>query len=279
MTERIEIQDITDVEEKLAAGKEKKVTDANGDGVKDLRDGGFILEVDTDARITASDIYVKGNKTNKSFVLKDPDEVSDDIKNHVAAIIQNAETILYGTDFMDLENGWRKYIDEDSVIDWYLANEFAKNNDAIFFSSVYLYYAPTDEKLHLGPNWDFDIGFGNINYNDCDKTSGFWIKGAAWISRMFQDSEFVENLKFRWNEKKIDLQNAIIPSTGTIQKLANQIAISADYNFKQWEILGTYVWPNDDGYDERTTYQSEVDYMINWCNERFSWLDTGINEL
>lgn len=276
---RIEIQDITDVEENLAAGKEKKVTDANGDGVKDLQDGGFILEVDADTRITASDIYVKGNKTNKSFVLKDPDEVSDDIKNHVEAIIKNAETILYGTNFTESENGWRKYIDEDSVIDWYLANEFSKNNDATFYSSVYLYYDPTDEKLHLGPNWDFDIAFGNINYNGCDEAAGFWIKGSAWITRMFQDPAFVEKVKFRWNEKKADLQNAITLSIGTIQNLANQISISADYNFKRWEILGGYVWPNADGYDKRTTYQSEVDYMINWCNERFSWLNAGINEL
>lgn len=276
---RVEIQDITDVEENLAAGKEKKVTDANGDGIKDLHDGGFILEVDTDARITASDIYVKGNKTNKSFVLKDPDEVSDDIKNHVEAIIKNAETSLYGTDFMDSENGWRKYIDEDSVIDWYLANEFAKNNDSVFFSSVYLYYDPTDGKINLGPNWDFDIGFGNIYYNNCDKTSGFWIKGSVWISQMFEDPAFVEKVKFRWNKKKTDLKNSIKPSTGTIPSLANQISISAAYNFKQWEILGIYVWPNADGYDKRTTYQNEVDYMINWCNERFSWLDTAINGL
>lgn len=160
-----------------------------------------------------------------------------------------------------------------------MANEFAKNNDAIFFSSVYLYYDPTDEKLHIGPNWDFDLAFGNINYNECDETSGFWIKGAVWISRMFQDPAFVEKVKSRWNEKKVDLKNTIIPSTGTIQKLSNQISISADYNFKRWEILGEYVWPNADGYAERTTYQSEVDYMINWCNERFSWQDAAINGL
>lgn len=59
-------------------------------------------------------------------------------------------------------------IDENSVIDWYIVNEFTKNNDAIFFSSVYIYYNPEDQKLHFGPNWDFDISCGNINYNGCD---------------------------------------------------------------------------------------------------------------
>ncbi|MGN0724031.1 MAG: CotH kinase family protein [Treponema sp.] len=40
---RIEIKDITDVEEKLAAGKGNKVTDANDDGATNLEDGGIIL--------------------------------------------------------------------------------------------------------------------------------------------------------------------------------------------------------------------------------------------
>lgn len=96
---------------------------------------------------------------------------------------------------------------------------------------------------------------------------------------MFQDPAFIGKVKSRWNEKKVDLQNAIAPSSGTIKSLANKISISADYNFKQWEILGAYVNPNADGYAERTTYQSETDYMINWCNKRFTWLDAAINGL
>ena len=183
---------------------------------------------------------------------------------------------MYGDDFANSESGWRKYIDESSVIDWYLANEFCKNNDAIFYTSVYMYYNPTDSKLHLGPNWDFDISCGNINYNDCDKTDGFWIKRAAWISRMFEDSSFVSAVKSRWNEKKSEVYSSVVSQ---IQSMADDIEVSANANFTKWQILGTYVWPNADGYESRTTYQSEIDYLKSWCSNRYTWLDSAINAL
>ena len=58
-----------------------------------------------------------------------------------------------------------------------------------------------------------------------------------------------------------------------------QNQISADYNFMRWQILGTYVWPNAAGYESRTSYKSEIDYLIDWCDKRYQWLDTAINAL
>ena len=185
---------------------------------------------------------------------------------------------MYGENFTDSETGWTKYMDIDSIVNWYIVNEFAKNNDAIFFSSVYMYYDPSDSKLHLGPNCDFDLAYGNVNDNGCDNSEGFWIKNAVWISRMFEDPRFVTKLKARWNEKKTELQETFA-TNGTIQTLADSINVSAEYNFKKWPILGTYVWPNPAGYENRTTYQSEVDYMKTWFSNRYNWLDTAINGL
>lgn len=274
---RIDVQDISDVEEKLAEGKESKIDDANGDGVKDLKDGGFLIEVEAnETRAKDNDFYFRGTKGGRLFCLKDPDEVSSEIQNQVQSVILNAENVLYSSDFEDLESGWRKYIDEDSVIDWYLINELAKNNDSIFFSSVYMYYNPVDEKLHLGPIWDFDISCGNVNYNDCDNPSDFWVKKSIWISRMFDDVVFVSNLKERWNDRKSDLYMFI---NTELQELSMDNTVSAEYNFEKWTILGTYVWPNAAGYKNRTTYQSEIQYLLDWLNNRYDWLDSAINEL
>lgn len=52
-----------------------------------------------------------------------------------------------------------------------------------------------------------------------------------------------------------------------------------DLNFKLWPVLGEYVWPNAPGYTERTTYQSEVDYLKSWLTNRIIWLDIAIAEL
>ena len=259
---RIDIQDISDY-----GGK--KFTDQNGDGEIDLYDGGFVLEIDE--RKDASYWFTTTKKVN--FTFKDPDEVSEDVQEHVKNIVQTAENILYSDIFADEEDGWRKYIDEKSVIDWYVINELSKNNDAQFYSSVYIFYKPTNNKIYLGPNWDFDISFGNVNHNKNDNPSGWWIKNSRWISRMFDDPLFIVNVKNRWNEKKENL-NEIVSSE--FQSLANANAVSAECNFKKWKILGEYVWPNPAGYKNRTTYQSEIDYMKNWLDERIVWLDNVI---
>ena len=239
----------------------------------DLSDGGFILEVDS--RLDAEFTF-KTDLKAVPFTLKDPDEVGADVQAHIMRIVNTAESALYGDSFADVADGWRNYLDEASFIDWFIVNEFAKNNDAIFHTSVYMYYNPADGKLHMGPNWDFDIGFGNVNYNGCDDPTGWWIKGAKWIARLFEDEAFVANLKNRWNEVKPAIS---MKSNTELRALAAANSVSAELNFARWQILGKYVWPNPAGYERRTTYQSEVDWMADWLERRYNWLDSAINGL
>lgn len=237
-----------------------------------IEDGGFIIEVNARLDEAFNFTTTKGVPIS----LKDPDEVSTEIQDNVRKIIQTAEDTLYSDGFDDTENGWRKMIDENSVIDWYIVNEFTKNNDAIFFSSVYIYYNPEDQKLHFGPNWDFDISCGNINYNGCDNPENFWIKNAKWIARMFEDPQFVNNLNQRWNLTKEELYDSI---TNWLPSQAATFKASANMNFQKWQILGKYVWPNASGYENRTTYQSEIDYMIQWLKCRYDYLDNEFSKI
>ena len=100
----------------------------------------------------------------------------------------------------------------------------------------------------------------------------------AFISRMFEDPRFVEKIKTRWTEKKYALEQTFADD-GIIQNLAEEIKVSADLNFIKWSILGVYVWPNASGYEDRLTFQDEIDYMKFWLSERFTWLDSAIDEL
>lgn len=270
---RVEYQDIADyTESKIAKGD---YTDQNNDGVIDIKDGGFILEVDN--RDDADFYFLTKKKIH--VTLKEPDDGDEDTRNRIKDVVQTAEDVLFSDNFMDKESGWRNYIDEDAMIDWFIVNELAKNIDSRFGKSVYICFNPADGKLYMGPNWDFDIGFGNINYYNCDTYEGWHVKNASWVSRMFEDSDFVLKLKKRWNEKKASLYHTFADNDGIIQTLANENAVSADLNFIRWKILGKYVSPNPDGYAERTTYQSEIDFMRNWLSGRYAWMDKTINEL
>lgn len=265
---RINIQDISDYSEKnVAAGD---FIDKNGDNQVNYYDGGFVLELDK--RDDAEFFFLTTH--DQHIALKDPDDVSDEIKNHIKTIVQTAEDALYSETFTNPENGWRKYFDESSAIDWYIVNVFAPNPD-LNFSSIYRYFNPADQKIHFGPNWDFDISYGNRSENGnipkWELTSGWY--NNAWIKQMLLDSAFVAKFKNRWKERKLELKEAI---NSRLQSLADVNSISAECNFIKWNILGTYVWPNNIGAEERTTYQSEIDYMKNYMQGRFEWLDNAI---
>ncbi len=264
---RVEVQDISDYSAKNI--DKGKYVDQNDDGVVDLYDGGFILEIDD---WKDAEFWFETEKEKAPVAMKDPDEVSEEIQNHVQALVQTAENSLYAENFKDTTDGWRKYFDEKSVIDWFFVNEIARNHDAKDFSSIYKFYSPADGKLHYGPIWDFDVGFGNDGEGQVAAVTGWYVKNGFWTARMFEDSLFVANVINRWNEKK----EALYASVETFLSKASNDSISAECNFMKWDVLGKDIYHNSAGFEERLTYQSEVDYMKTWVEERIAWIDNAL---
>lgn len=236
---------------------------------EDIENGGFIFEVNK--RLDEEYYFI--TKNNVYITLKDPDEgFNNDMKNKVHSIIQKSEDALFSDDFKNPNTGYRKYFDIDSIIDWYLINELAKNVDGANFSSIYFYYDPSDALIHMGPIWDFDISAGNINYDGCDDYHDLYIRNnSIWINRMSKDPYFREKVEERWNEKKNEILETI---NTTIDEEATKLNTAADMNFNKWEILGQYVWPNPDGYQYRTEYSQEVAYFKNWLLNRYNYLNS-----
>ena len=271
LTERVKINEsivnIPDV------SKSDELTDINNDGIVNFSDGGWLIEVNQ--RLDETYNW----KTTKEICisLSDPDDYVDWKK--IEEYINKVEAILYNDNiWLDETNGWRKYFDEESFIDWYIVQEISKNVDGIWRHSVYMYFNPTDGKLHMGPLWDFDLTLGNCKSAGCDSTSGWRIKSSGYHKRLFEDSNFVAKLKKRWNDKYNEVA-ALFADNGKVDLLTSSIFADTDENFSKWNILGTFVWENVDGYEERKTYQSEVDYLKNWGSERVEWLNTNINAL
>ena len=265
---RVDVQDISDYsEDNIGSGD---FVDKNGDELVDLFDGGFILEIDG---WRDSPFWFESEKAKAPVALKDPDEVSEYIQEHVRTIVQTAENFLYAENFKDTTDGWRKFFDEKSVIDWFFVNEIARNHDAKDFSSIYKFYSPADGKLHYGPIWDFDVGFGNDGDGEVAAVTGWYVKNGFWTIRMFEDSLFVHNVIERWNEQKEALNASV---QDMFLSLASSDSVSAECNFMKWDILGKKVHTNSAGYEERLTYKSEVDYMKTWVEERIAWIDNAL---
>lgn len=235
-----------------------------------IGDDGYLLEVDQLSRLDPDDVYFETN--NYLFNIKDPNlDFGDNQYNIIKNYIELTENTLLGSNFANPTEGYSKYIDVDSFVDWYLINEITKNNDAIFYSSVYMNYVPGG-KLKMGPVWDYDISLGNINYNNNETTDGFWVKNAIWYSRLFEDPNFVSKVKSRFNYF-YDNRDLFLEHINSNSLYLNQ---SQERNFYKWPILGTYVWPNNVYF---STYDEEVIYLKEWLDERLEWLNDNLNEL
>lgn len=240
--------------------------------VEELPNYGFLMEVD--ARVDQEFTFRSTHWVEFALCDPDGDKIPEEYRKYIQEKIQSVEDAIYSSKFnMDGRNHYSNFIDVDSFIDWYFVNEIAKNNDAIFHTSVYMYYDPADGLMHMGPSWDFDIGYGNVNYNDNDKPSGFWVRKAAWISRLFEDPEFAAKARARWDETKPALDQYMRED---VPAMADVMCFDSRLNFKRWPVLGEYVWANPDGYARRRTYESELKYLTDFTTKRINWLDNNL---
>jgi hypothetical protein len=128
------------------------------------------------------------------------------------------------------------------------------------------------EKINMGPLWDFDLSFGNVDYADSQYAEGFWVKSNPWYVRLFRDPAFVEKVKTRFAYFRQN-QNLIMDK---IDMHAESLQLAQAENDDKWETLGVYVWPNPVIFD---TYDEEVAHLKNWYETRMAWLETAINDL
>ena len=228
--------------------------------------GGYIVEKD---RKRNPDSFLT-EKDELAFVVSDADDAFyNKDYSPIRRQVQELEDAIYTEDF----SVWSKLLDAQSAADWYIINEVTKNHDAKMQMSVYLFYNPEDCKFHFGPIWDFDIASGNINYDGCEKTDGFWIADAPWISKMMKSQEFRTIIKNRWNETKMILLEQINTYIPARAEYLNQ---AQEWNFKAWKLLDVKTWPQP---FLPGSYEGEVKYLIDWQNERWKWMDSALQEL
>jgi hypothetical protein len=234
-------------------------------------DDGFLLEVDNKAE--EGELTFKVAHISEPINIKEPENVSvgDDNYKYITAFMSKADSVLYSANFTDPDNGWQKYIDMDSFVDWYLINEITKNNDALMYSSCYM-NLKRGGKIKMGPLWDFDLAMGNLYYNTTCYYDGLWMRYAEWISRMFDDPAFVSKVKERFDYfygRKDDIMR-------TINENAQYLKYAVRENENRWHTFYEYTWPN---YDIWGSYQNEVQYMKEWLNSRFEWLKVEFDKM
>lgn len=214
-----------------------------------------------------------------------PQDIATQQKQYIQNYVTTFENTLKSTTFSDPVNGYAKYIDVGSFVDFFIANEISKNPDGFRLSTFIHKKKDSDGgKLHMGPVWDFNLGFGNVDYCTGPEPEGFVMHFNSicpddyslvpfWWARLFDDPAFQEATATRWTQLrngpyKTAKVISIIDSIATVLNAESQ-----QRNFQRWPVLGQYVWPNS---FIGQTYQEEVDWLKNWITQRLQWMDANI---
>lgn len=215
-----------------------------------------------------------------------PEEISSDQKIFIQNIIRQFENALNTDNFQDPFNGYRRYIDIDSFVDFFILNELSNNVDAYRLSTFI--HKDISGKLKMGPIWDFNLAFGNANYCNGDAVDKWMFKFndycqgdlwkvPFWWKRLLEDDSFKAKIVTRWFDLR---QNALSNDSifqllnGFVEKL--KISGSVDRNFQRWQILDKWIWPN--AY-VGANYDEEIDYLSTWLLNRLQWIDSNIESL
>ena len=208
--------------------------------------------------------------------------MSSEQLDYIEHYLDSFEYALNGVNFSDTSNGYSKYIDINSFIDFYIMNEFSKNIDG-YRLSTYMYKDRDDNggKLTMGPFWDYNLAYGNADYCEAGLTSGWEVDGDGgacgwnnpfWFERLLEDTLYQNRLKCRWEylRGRSFHEDSIF---NFIDSIALYINDAQERNFQKWDILGTYVWPN---FFIGNTYQDELIFIKTWLSARLDWIDNNI---
>ena len=262
--------------------------------------GGYIIKIDKitgdgdtlNEKIAFMSEYtkdgVKGINKNVHFLYEYPKnrDISDEQKNYIQAYMRDFEDAIASENFTSESDGYKKYIDVDSFIDFFILNEITRNVDAYRISTFM--HKDINEKLKMGPIWDFNIAFGNADYCEGGLTTGWAYKFNEacpadgmlvpfWWDRLMQDPNFTQALEKRWTSLRLnELSNSSI--MGIIDELVGELEDSdaITQNFGKWLILGTYIWPNN---FVGNRHSEEITYLKEWIEDRLSWMDQEISKL
>jgi hypothetical protein len=61
-----------------------------------------------------------------------------------------------------------------------------------------------------------------------------------------------------------------------IDSCANYLNEAQQRNFQKWPVLGVFIWRETVGYQDRNTYQKEIDYMKSFLSARLDWIDNQL---
>ena len=235
-----------------------KVGTNTGGGGSDNQGG-----IDAEGFNTSDGLNVILHYPKKANIQKQQEEYLKKYLNDLEALFKNGKN----------GDGFEKYVDLGSALDYVLHQEVTNNGDS-YWCSFFLHKPKnktnkegvyTEGKVTLGPPWDFNLAMsnggmmgmgGSGNSWQIESSSkapqqggggGMWggwggggmssLKAPNWLVQMWKRSDYQSELKKRWAELRSGVWHTKVMDM-YLDSMKTYLKNAADRNFKRWPNLG-----------------------------------------
>jgi subtilisin-like proprotein convertase family protein len=237
--------------------------------------GGYMIEMNINGNAGAwNSIYPPINSATCSapvefkFVYPKAADIEPTQAAYIHAYVDTFENVMNGPNFADPINGYRKYADIHTFIDFLIVNEYSVNYDS-YGRSTYMYKEKITDGglLKIGPPWDYDraIEWTNPGLTDgwvWEITHPYW-PFPFWWSKWWTEADYRHQLACRWTMLR---QETLSTDSfmALIDSFETRINEAADRNFTVWNDLGGQ------------SYQDQVDSLRSFLTRRLNWIDATL---
>jgi hypothetical protein len=266
-----------------------KVEETSGDDLT----GGYIFKVDkidpdyvegySGFKSTPNPTYPNAMDITYQYVYPKAEDLAIEQNNYLKEYIIEAEKTLIHYNFSNPNEGYNKYLNTGSFVDFLLISELCKGVDKYRYSTYFHKKKESNgNEIFAGPIWDFNFAYANVDYWPFGLEAEGWLYHQVeshdwsimfWWKRLMEDDFFESLVTSRWKElRQNEFSNENLAAT--FDSLANIVAHAQQRNYEKWPVLGSYVWPNYNW--ENNTYNDEVNYFSNWVFARLDWMDNNM---
>lgn len=237
--------------------------------------GGYLLEWTQQKRLDAGDV---GFSTRHAEVLlidyPRAEELNGAQERWIIEHVEAFEAALAELERSGDSGSFEAFIDVDAFVDYFLLSELLRNHD-VFVASTFI-HKPRSGKLRMGPAWDFDRAFGDVEFGGNWRTSGWLMPARGWARPLLTSTLFLTRYRERWRSHRAGpLADARLQLL--IDETEGALTDAAARNFEKWRVLGRYVKANREPYSR--SFGEEVDKLSRWLRERAAWIDENIDAL
>lgn len=201
--------------------------------------------------------------------------LTPEMVRNISQDFSDFEKALYSYDYDTQEYGYRRFIDTQSFIDYFLINELTCNYDVGHFST----YIGKDSagKMHMYL-WDMNSACDNYQEQPVDRKD-FALHNILWFNMLMKDEKFTDALIDRYWE----LRNTYFDPDylcNYIDETAAYLDDAVQRNYKRWgEVFSLEEPLLIPETRELHNYEESLSQMKDFLRERIAWMDENIDSL